>query len=64
MRPATPTTRPIRGRRASLGLPVLALPALALLTVLALAACGKKPIFVDPPEDVDPDPFPRTYPST
>ena len=37
---------------------------LALLMALTVAACGKKPAFVDPPEDVDPDPFPRTYPSS
>ena len=50
--------------RVSSSIPMRTLPVLALLAALALGACGKKPEFVDPPEDVDPDPFPRTYPST
>lgn len=35
----------------------------ALLAVAGLAACGRKPGFVDPPEAVkNNDPFPRFYP--
>lgn len=35
---------------------------LAVLAGTALAACGRKPGFVDPPEGVEVDTFPRSYP--
>ena len=38
--------------------------ALVFCVTLLMAACGKKPEFVDPPEGTDPDEFPRTYPSS
>ena len=37
------------------------LPGLAAL--LARAACGRKPDFVDPPADLEVDTFPRQYPA-
>jgi predicted small lipoprotein YifL len=39
--------------------------ALLILLVLgaSLAACGKKPGTLDPPEDAKTIPFPRTYPT-
>lgn len=38
--------------------------ALCLAAPLALAGCGKKPAFVSPPEEVETDEFPRTYPTS
>jgi|GEM_PF-2096839 predicted small lipoprotein YifL len=36
---------------------------IVLATALALAACGKKPASVSPPQGEAKDTFPRTYPS-
>jgi len=56
------------GRSPSGGLPVRPARALAVVLALALgtglAACGKKPETLDPPEREDPIPYPRSYPST
>lgn len=35
----------------------------ALAAALALAGCGKKPKFVDPPQGRAADTFPQTYPN-
>lgn len=37
--------------------------ALAFLAASAVAGCGKKPSFVDPPAGLNPDPYPRMYPN-
>ncbi|MEQ8966299.1 MAG: hypothetical protein RID91_10770 [Azospirillaceae bacterium] len=42
---------------------ILAL-ALALALGTGLAACGKKPETLKPPEREEPIPYPRSYPST
>ena len=48
-------------RRRSLS-PALLVLCLALLAVVT--GCGKKPTFVDPPEELESDDFPRTYPTS
>ena len=38
--------------------------ALCLAVSAGVMGCGKKPAFVDPPEEVETDEFPRTYPTS
>ncbi len=45
------------------GAPGVVLLLVAALALLPVGGCGKKPEFVDPPPDADPDRFPRTYPA-
>ncbi|MBK3799715.1 hypothetical protein GAY33_10805 [Azospirillum brasilense] len=43
--------------------PLLILATAAVALALALAGCGKKPSFVDPPQGREADKFPGTYPN-
>ncbi|WP_448206372.1 hypothetical protein [Azospirillum sp. sgz302134] len=42
----------------------LVLLAAVAATALTLAGCGKKPGYVDPPQGVENDKFPRPYPNS
>ncbi len=44
--------------------PFAVFAALCLALSAGIAGCGKKPAFVDPPEEVETDEFPRTYPTS
>ncbi len=44
--------------------PFAVFTALCLALSAGITGCGKKPAFVDPPEEVETDEFPRTYPTS